>query len=63
MNPTPSPLPINIHGNRGQTHSKRQSTNNKETIPYTLIGNPSINVKRQAKCKTVFDKVHNGKCF
>ena len=63
MNPTPRSLTKNIHRNCSQTNRKCQSANNKETIPDTLICNPSINIETQTKRKSVLDKVHRSKGF
>src|SRR5579859_1456526 len=63
MNPTPSSLPINIHGNSRQTRRKRQPPNNKERTPNPQRRNPIINIKRQSKRKSILDEIHRRKCF
>jgi hypothetical protein len=63
VDPTPRPLPVNIHGNSRKTSSQGQPTDNEKRLLDTLLGNPIVNVERQSERKRVLDEVHACKCF
>lgn len=57
-NPTPRPLPPNIHRPRQKRHANGNSANDKKHIPNTLGLNPRIRIKRQPEREDVFREIH-----
>jgi len=58
MDPTTSPLSIDIHRNSSQTRRERQPTNNEESLPDSLVRNPIVNIKRETECESILHEVH-----
>ena len=63
INPTPRPLPIDIHRDSKQRHPDRQASNRKEHISHTLSGDPIVQVVCQAESKHILNEVHSSEGF
>lgn len=58
--PAPSPLAKHIHRNSRKHHARRDATDDKEAVAYSLDHDPVVSIKSQPECEQVLDKVHDG---
>lgn len=63
VHPAPGLLSIDVHWNRGQSDRNRSTTNNIESLPYTLRSQPVVRVECHAEREHILDEVHDSKCF